>query len=109
MCVDLFDLDSNQRANSVEDAVRRGQRQVEQVKLKMSMQMDDKTFQACLLETQVPLTISQRGHLSLVLRSQSRKITQSGTSKHCKKSLMAHYLIQSEWKRQSGAQGLCAD
>ncbi|KAF8195553.1 Rapamycin-insensitive companion of mTOR, N-term-domain-containing protein [Pholiota molesta] len=41
------------RANSVEDAVRRGQRQVEQVKLKMSMQMDDKTFQACLLETQV--------------------------------------------------------
>ncbi|KAG6916446.1 hypothetical protein DXG01_006774 [Tephrocybe rancida] len=44
------------RANSVEDAVRRGQRQVEQVKLKMSMQMDDKTFQACLLETQVMLT-----------------------------------------------------
>lgn len=41
------------RANSVEDAVRRGQRQVEQVKLKMNMQMDDKTFQACLLETQV--------------------------------------------------------
>ncbi|KAG6854116.1 hypothetical protein C0991_010280 [Blastosporella zonata] len=44
------------RANSVEDAVRRGQRQVEQVKLKMSMQMDDKTFQSCLLETQVMLT-----------------------------------------------------
>ena len=41
------------RANSVEDAVRRGQRQVEQVKLKISMQMDDKTFQAALLETQV--------------------------------------------------------
>lgn len=41
------------RANSVEDAVRRGQRQVEQVKLKMSMQMDDKTFQSSLLETQV--------------------------------------------------------
>ncbi|KAF8158105.1 Rapamycin-insensitive companion of mTOR, N-term-domain-containing protein [Crassisporium funariophilum] len=41
------------RANSVEDAVRRGQRQVEQVKLKMSMQMDDRTFQASLLETQV--------------------------------------------------------
>ncbi|KAF8890018.1 Rapamycin-insensitive companion of mTOR, N-term-domain-containing protein [Gymnopilus junonius] len=45
-----------QRANSVEDAVRRGQRQVEQVKLKMSMQMDDKTFQSCLLETQVMAT-----------------------------------------------------
>ncbi|KAF5382569.1 hypothetical protein D9615_002880 [Tricholomella constricta] len=44
------------RANSVEDAVRRGQRQVEQVKLKMSMQMDDKTFQSSLLETQVMLT-----------------------------------------------------
>ena len=41
------------RANSTEDAVRRGQRQVEQVKLKISMQMDDKTFQAALLETQV--------------------------------------------------------
>ena len=41
------------RANSTEDAVRRGQRQVEHVKLKLSMQMDDKTFQAALLETQV--------------------------------------------------------
>lgn len=62
--MDLFDLDFDQRANSVEDAVRRGQRQVEQVKLKMSMQMDDRTFQACLLETQVLLTIfSERGHL----------------------------------------------
>ncbi|EPQ54453.1 hypothetical protein GLOTRDRAFT_116357 [Gloeophyllum trabeum ATCC 11539] len=44
------------RANSGEDAVRRGQRQVEQVKLKMGMQMDDRTFQAALLETQVMLT-----------------------------------------------------
>ena len=41
------------RANSVEDAVRRGQRHVEQAKLKMSMQMDDKTFQTAMLETQV--------------------------------------------------------
>lgn len=41
------------RANSAEDAVRRGQRQVEQSKIKMGMQMDDKTFQSCLLETQV--------------------------------------------------------
>lgn len=37
----------------MEDAVRRGQRQVEQVKIKMGMQMDDKTFQSALLETQV--------------------------------------------------------
>ena len=44
------------RANSAEDAVRRGQRQVEQVKIKMGMQMDDKTFQSALLETQVMLT-----------------------------------------------------
>ncbi|KAJ7644182.1 Rapamycin-insensitive companion of mTOR, N-term-domain-containing protein [Roridomyces roridus] len=47
---------SRPRANSAEDAIRRGQRQVEQVKLKMSMQMDDKTFQASLLETQVIVT-----------------------------------------------------
>lgn len=60
----LFNLDFDPRANSVEDAVRRGQRQVEQVKLKMSMQMDDKTFQACLLETQVLMTIFlERGYL----------------------------------------------
>ncbi|KAI0061413.1 hypothetical protein BV25DRAFT_1900415 [Artomyces pyxidatus] len=44
------------RANSVEDAIRRGQRQVEQVKIKMGLQMDDRTFQAALLETQVMLT-----------------------------------------------------
>ncbi|KAF5385668.1 hypothetical protein D9757_005476 [Collybiopsis confluens] len=44
---------SRLRANSVDDAVRRGQRQVEQAKLKVGMQMDDKTFQATLLETQV--------------------------------------------------------
>jgi len=40
------------RANS-EDAVRRGQRQVEQVKIKMGMQMDGEAFRASLLETQV--------------------------------------------------------
>ncbi|KAH7915441.1 Rapamycin-insensitive companion of mTOR, middle domain-containing protein [Hygrophoropsis aurantiaca] len=44
------------RANSAEDAVRRGQKHVEQVKIKMGMQMDDKTFQSSLLETQVMLT-----------------------------------------------------
>ncbi|KAI0322355.1 Rapamycin-insensitive companion of mTOR, N-term-domain-containing protein [Amylostereum chailletii] len=47
---------SRPRANSVEDAIRRGQRQVEQVKIKMGLQMDDKTFQAALLEAQVMLT-----------------------------------------------------
>ncbi|KZT18431.1 hypothetical protein NEOLEDRAFT_1125374 [Neolentinus lepideus HHB14362 ss-1] len=47
---------SRPRANSGEDAVRRGQRQVEQVKIKIGMQMDDRTFQATLLETQVMLT-----------------------------------------------------
>ncbi|KAF8827637.1 hypothetical protein HHX47_DHR4000396 [Lentinula edodes] len=47
---------SRLRANSVDDAVRRGQRQVEQAKLKLGMQMDDKTFQSSLLETQVMLT-----------------------------------------------------
>jgi rapamycin-insensitive companion of mTOR len=40
----------------VEDAIRRGQRQVEQVKLKMSMQMDDRTFRAMLLDSQVMIT-----------------------------------------------------
>ncbi|TDL23281.1 hypothetical protein BD410DRAFT_858667 [Rickenella mellea] len=48
--------DVRQRANSVEDPVRRGQRQVEQVKIKLGMQMDDRAFQATLLETQVMLT-----------------------------------------------------
>ncbi|KAJ4482113.1 Rapamycin-insensitive companion of mTOR, N-term-domain-containing protein [Lentinula aciculospora] len=47
---------SRLRANSVDDAVRRGQRQVEQAKLKLGMQMDDRTFQSSLLETQVMLT-----------------------------------------------------
>ncbi|KAI6044824.1 Rapamycin-insensitive companion of mTOR, middle domain-containing protein [Pisolithus marmoratus] len=44
------------RANSAEDAVRRGQRQVEQSKIKLGMQMDDKMFQACVLETQIMIT-----------------------------------------------------
>ncbi|KAF8503219.1 Rapamycin-insensitive companion of mTOR, N-term-domain-containing protein [Hysterangium stoloniferum] len=47
------------RANSVEDAVRRNQRQVEQNKLNFSMQIDDKTFQNLLIETQVTLTRDQ--------------------------------------------------
>ncbi|KAL4073251.1 Rapamycin-insensitive companion of mTOR, N-term-domain-containing protein [Scleroderma yunnanense] len=44
------------RANSVDDAVRRGQRQVEQSKIKHGMQMDDKMFQAYVLETQIMIT-----------------------------------------------------
>lgn len=51
--------DPRPRANSVEDAVRRGQRQVEQVKLKMSMQMDDKTFQTSMIDTQVNFPIKK--------------------------------------------------
>ena len=38
-------------ANSVDDPVRRNQRHVEQVKAKMSMQMDDRTFQATVIDT----------------------------------------------------------
>lgn len=51
LCLPYSDVLS--RANSVEDAVRRGQRQVEQAKLKMSLQMDDGTFRSAILETQV--------------------------------------------------------
>ena len=43
-------------ANSADDAVRRGLRQVEQVKLKMNMQMDDKVFHTSMIETQVMAT-----------------------------------------------------
>ncbi|KAG8904203.1 hypothetical protein FRB99_002106 [Tulasnella sp. 403] len=42
-----------QRANSIEDTMRRNQRQVEQVKIKLSMQIDDKTFQDIIIKTQV--------------------------------------------------------
>jgi len=51
-----FVPDFSCRANSSDDPVRRGQRQVEQVKLKIGMTMDDRTFQSSLLETQVMLT-----------------------------------------------------
>ncbi|KAG8875681.1 hypothetical protein FRB97_004816 [Tulasnella sp. 331] len=44
---------SRERANSIEDPVRRNQRQVEQNKLKATMQIDDKSFQDVLLKTQV--------------------------------------------------------
>ncbi|KIO29376.1 hypothetical protein M407DRAFT_70503 [Tulasnella calospora MUT 4182] len=41
------------RANSIEDTMRRNQRQVEQAKIKLSMQIDDKSFQDTLMKTQV--------------------------------------------------------
>lgn len=43
----------------MEEAVRRGQRQVEQTKIKLGMQMDDKTFQSLLLDSQVLATKDQ--------------------------------------------------
>ncbi|KIJ54571.1 hypothetical protein M422DRAFT_24511 [Sphaerobolus stellatus SS14] len=48
--------DGRPRANSVEESVRRGQRQVEQNKINLGMQIDDKAFQNLLIETQVTLT-----------------------------------------------------
>ncbi|KAI0697900.1 Rapamycin-insensitive companion of mTOR, N-term-domain-containing protein [Cytidiella melzeri] len=50
---------SRPRANSIEDAVRRGQRQVEQARIKLGMQMDDRGFQALLLDSQVLATKDQ--------------------------------------------------
>lgn len=47
------------RANSVEDPVRRGQRQVEQARIKQGMQIDDRSFQAMLLDSQVLATKDQ--------------------------------------------------
>ncbi|KAG8949781.1 hypothetical protein FRC04_008321 [Tulasnella sp. 424] len=44
---------NRQRANSIEDTMRRNQRQVEQAKIKLSMQIDDKSFQETLMKTQV--------------------------------------------------------
>ena len=41
------------RANSVEETVRRNQKVVEQAKVKLGMQMDDKMFQTMLLDSQV--------------------------------------------------------
>ena len=47
------------RANSVEDAIRRGQKQAEQSRIKQGLQMDDKTFQTLLLDSQVMTTKDQ--------------------------------------------------
>ncbi|KAF8606948.1 hypothetical protein BDV93DRAFT_331061 [Ceratobasidium sp. AG-I] len=46
---------SRKRANSVEDTMRRGQRQVERSKIKRGMEIDDKGFQTVLIDTQVML------------------------------------------------------
>ncbi|TFK61396.1 hypothetical protein BDN72DRAFT_805030 [Pluteus cervinus] len=54
--IPLSNKQNRPRANSIEDAVRRGQRQVEQVKLKMNMQMDDKAYQTLVTETQIMST-----------------------------------------------------
>ncbi|KIM25763.1 hypothetical protein M408DRAFT_203761 [Serendipita vermifera MAFF 305830] len=51
--------DSRNRANSVDDPMRRGQRQIEQVKIKMALSLDDKTFQLMLSDTQV---VQSRDH-----------------------------------------------
>ncbi|TIB81103.1 hypothetical protein E3Q22_01432 [Wallemia mellicola] len=48
--------DSRKRSNSLDDPMRRGQRQVEQVKMRIGMQIDDKNFHAMLLESQVLVT-----------------------------------------------------
>ncbi|QRV77606.1 STE16 protein [Ceratobasidium sp. AG-Ba] len=46
---------SRKRANSVEDTMRRGQRQVERSKIKRGMEIDDRSFQTMLMDTQVML------------------------------------------------------
>ncbi|CAE6437545.1 unnamed protein product [Rhizoctonia solani] len=49
------EITSRKRANSVEDTMRRGQRQVERSKIKRGMEIDDRGFQAMLIDTQVML------------------------------------------------------
>lgn len=44
------------RSNSVEESMRRGQRQVEKAKLRMGMQIDDVQFRNMMVETQVLVT-----------------------------------------------------
>lgn len=48
----IFDL-CVLRSNSVQDSLIRGQRQVESVKIRMGLQMDDKHFLSLLNDTQV--------------------------------------------------------
>lgn len=49
----FFPSHDPRRANSVDEPVRRGQRQQVDNRIKMGMQIDDRGFQALLLETQV--------------------------------------------------------
>lgn len=97
------------RANSVEDAVRRGQRHVEQVKLKMSMQMDDKTFQACLLETQVRKISPRYRHTLTYIRLCLQKIIRNGTLIHCRSSSRGLYSIPNGWRKRLRSRGSFAD
>ncbi|GJJ15545.1 hypothetical protein Clacol_009823 [Clathrus columnatus] len=48
--------DGRPRANSVEETMRRNQRQIDQTKMTLGMQLDDRAFQNLLLETQVMMT-----------------------------------------------------
>lgn len=41
------------RSNSLDDPIKRGQRQIESSKIRLGMQIDDSTFRNLLLETQV--------------------------------------------------------
>jgi rapamycin-insensitive companion of mTOR len=54
-----IDVSNDDRANSVDDAVRRGQRQAEQARIKQGMQMDDRSFQTLLLDSQILATKDQ--------------------------------------------------
>ena len=45
--------DVRSRADSVDDPMRRGQRQIEQVKLKIAMQLDDRSFQQLMVDSKV--------------------------------------------------------
>jgi rapamycin-insensitive companion of mTOR len=49
----LADAPKRRRSHSHVDPVERGQRQVEQVRKRLGMQMDDRQFQAALVESQV--------------------------------------------------------
>ncbi|KAJ1021886.1 hypothetical protein NDA16_003648 [Ustilago loliicola] len=47
---------SRDRSNSVEESMRRGQRQVEKTKMRMGMQIDDVQFRNMMVDTQILIT-----------------------------------------------------
>lgn len=67
-------------ANSIEDTVRRNQRQVEQVKMKLSLQIDDKAFQDIVMRTQVSLH-QENGTVNESLIFVSKVISQKDATK----------------------------